>query len=86
MPHYKKLYEKIKNNPRDVRFEVIDKLLTKVGGFTRRNPGGGSSHYTYSHPDSEDIITIPKDKPIKPIYIKKALRAFEIANEDFFII
>ena len=83
MSHYKKLYEKIKNNTKDVSFEELDKLLTKVGGFIRRNPKGGSSHYTYSHPDLVDIITIPKDKPVKPIYVKKALIAFDIVKEEF---
>lgn len=83
MSHYKKLYRKIKNNPKDVSFEYMDKLLTKVGGFTRRNPRGGSSHYTYSHPDLMDIITIPKDKPIKSVYIKKALNAFDIVKGEF---
>lgn len=33
MGHYYKLYKSIKNNPYGVRFEDIDKLLTKVGGF-----------------------------------------------------
>lgn len=83
MSHYKKLYNKMKNNPRYIRFQSIDKLLTKKGGFIRRNPVSGSGHYTYSHPDLVDIITIPKDKPIKPIYIKKALEAFDIVKEDF---
>lgn len=83
MSHYKKLYEKVKNNPKDVSFNEIDKLLTKIGGFTRRNPSKGSSHYTYSHPDLIDIITIPKNKPIRTIYIKKALSAFDMVKEDF---
>lgn len=83
MSHYKKLYDKMKNNPRNTRFKDIDKLLTKVGGFTRRNPRGGSSHYTYSHSDLIDIITIPKDRPVKPIYIKRALNAFDVVKEDF---
>lgn len=80
MSHYEKLYNKIKNNPKNVSFAEIDKLLVKVGGFTRRNPSGGSSHYTYSHPDLVDIITIPKDRPIKPVYIKRALAAFEMVK------
>jgi predicted RNA binding protein YcfA (HicA-like mRNA interferase family) len=83
MSHYKKLYEKIKNNPKDVSFDEIDKLLTKIGGFTRRNPSKGSSHYTYSHPDLMDIITIPKDKPIKTVYIKRALKVFETVKDEF---
>lgn len=47
------------------------------------NNNGGSSHYTYSHHDLVDIITIPKDKPVKPVYIKKALEAFDKVNDKF---
>ncbi|WP_303862007.1 type II toxin-antitoxin system HicA family toxin [Alkalibaculum bacchi] len=83
MSHYKKLYNKIKNNPKNVSFSEIDRLLTKCGRFTCRGPRGGSSHYTYSHPDLKEIITIPKDKPIKPIYIKRALKFFDLVNEEF---
>ena len=85
MGRYKKLYEKIKNNPKDVSFEEIDKLLTSVGGFERRNADG--SHRIYSHPDLKDIsdfVNIPCKKPtIKECYIKKALEKFEQANENF---
>lgn len=81
MSHYKKLYDKIKNNPKDVKFKDIDILLQKVGGFTRRNPG--SDHYTYSHPDLQLILTIPLDRPIKEPYIKAALSAFEEVYQDF---
>lgn len=82
MGHYKKLYEKIKNNPRNVSFDEIDKLLCQIGGFSRRNPRSGSSHYTYSHRDLIQIITIPKDKPIRAHYIKEALEAFEMIISD----
>jgi len=41
-----------------ISFEETDKLLTNVAGITRRNPNSGSSHYTYSHPDLIDNITI----------------------------
>lgn len=83
MSHYKKLYAKMKNNPKDVRFQDIDKLLTQKGGFIRKNPGRGSSHYTYSHPNLVPIITIPKDRPVKSIYIKEALSAFDMVKGDF---
>lgn len=84
MSHYKKLYEKIKNNPTNVRFEDIDKLLQKVGGFTLRTPGSGSDHYTYSHPDLVTILTIPKDRPVKKKYVILALQAFDEACEKNF--
>lgn len=81
MGHYFKLYKTIKNNPYDIRFEDIDKLLTKVGGFEVRNDG--SSHYIYYHPDCPENISIPKNRPVKPIYIKNAIRKFEEMNPDF---
>ena len=83
MSVYNKLYQKIKNNPKNVSFNELDKLLTRFGGFKRRNPRGGSSHYTYSHSDLSEIITIPKSRPVKPIYIKKALRAIDMVKDDF---
>lgn len=84
MSHYKKLYYKIKNNPKDVGFAEIDKLLTNVGGFVRRNKG--STHYIYSHPDLkgiDDYVNIPYNKPIKECYIKRAIEKFELANPHF---
>ncbi|GMQ56101.1 hypothetical protein AN1V17_04930 [Vallitalea sediminicola] len=75
-----KLYYKIKNNPRTVRFEDIDKLLTNIGGFERRDTKG--SHKIYHHKDLngiQDYINIPYKKPtIKPIYIIEALKKFEL--------
>lgn len=37
-------------------------------------PSGGSSHYKVSHPASRDILTVPSQKPVKPIYIRKLVR------------
>ena len=39
-----------------------------------------------THPDLhgiEDAVTIPFKRPIKEVYIKKALRKFDLANPDF---
>lgn len=71
-----KLFASIVNNPKDVRFEDLDKVL-KSHGFSRRNPKGGSSHYTYFHPKLTDILTIPKNKPIKAIFVKEAISAID---------
>lgn len=84
MGHYEKLYEKIKGNPKNVSFKDIDTLLTCVGGFIVREAKG--DHKIYSHPDLKDIndyINIPFKRPIKEVYIKKALRKFEMVRPDF---
>lgn len=76
MADLEKLYAKIANNPKNVRFEELDKLLRRHG-FQCRQPGGGSSHYTYYHPQLPDILTIPYARQIKAVYVKKAIAAIE---------
>lgn len=70
-----KLLNRIRNNPKTVKFEEIDKILIDVG-FERRQPSGGSSHYTYVLEDR--ILTVPYKKPyVKVIYIKIAIKLLE---------
>lgn len=70
-----KLLSKIKNNPKTVRFEELDKILQDIG-FDRRQPSGGSSHYTYVL--TGKILTVPYKKPyIKVIYVKTAIKLLE---------
>ncbi|NLC77893.1 MAG: hypothetical protein GX750_09800 [Clostridia bacterium] len=77
MTKFDKLYSKIVNNPKDVSFEELDKVL-KHYGFKCRQSGGGSSHYNYYHAALTDILTIPRNRPLKAIYVKKALLAIEL--------
>lgn len=70
-----KLLQKIKNNPKAIKFEEIDKVLLSVG-FERRQPSGGSSHYTYMLDNK--TLTIPYKRPyVKVIYIKIAIKILE---------
>jgi len=67
----KKLYDKIKNNPRAVRFSELDKIL-RSAGFTKRQPSGGSSHFIYIKDDKS--LSVPFDQPhIKRIYVERAI-------------
>ena len=75
MTRKEKLLQKMKNNPKSVKFEDIDKIMREVG-FERRQPSRGSSHYTYSYKDK--TLTVPYNRPfIKVIYIKMALQILE---------
>ncbi len=69
-----KEFEKIKNNPKNIKFNTIDKLL-KQYGFTVRQPKGGSSQYTYKK--DKLSLTIPKHSPVREVYIKKAVQFIE---------
>jgi predicted RNA binding protein YcfA (HicA-like mRNA interferase family) len=85
MGHYKKLYMKIKNNPHDVMFDDLHKLMTKVGGFNSR--AGKGDHHVFSHPDLEDteitVDTRGRHKPLKTIYVKKCIKYFDQVNPNF---
>ena len=76
MTELEKLLAKIRNNPRHVRFEELDRVLRRMG-FERRQPGSGSSHYIYFR-QGQPPITVPYRQPhIKETYIKRAIAILE---------
>jgi len=80
MGRLKKLLEKIKNNPKQVRFEELDKIL-EGSGFTKRQPRGGSSHFIYVKGTAR--IVIPYCQPhIKAFYVERALKLLEGEMKD----
>ena len=60
MSRQEKLLAKIRNNPKGVRFEELDLLLT-WHGFERRQSKRGTSHYVYRR--GHYVITIARHKP-----------------------
>jgi len=75
-----KLLEKIRNNPRQVRFEDLDSLLRQYG-FARRQPRGGSSHYVYTC--GPVVITIARHKPyVHSKAVKQVLEFIEQLPEE----
>lgn len=64
-----KQIERLRQNPKTVRFEEIDTILLGLG-FNKRQRG--TSHAVYSLGNQR--ITIPFHKPfIKPVYVKLIL-------------
>ena len=53
----------------NISFAQLRSVLLRLG-FEQRTSSG--SHYTFSHPEVRSILTVPKRKPLKPIYVKKA--------------
>ena len=43
-------------------------------------PSGGGSHYKVSHASQREILTIPRARPVKPVYIRKLVRFIEAAG------
>ena len=40
-------------------------------------PSGGGSHYKLSHASQREILTVPRARPVKPVYIRKLVRFIE---------
>ena len=50
-------------------FEELRRVLIRLGFEERASKG---SHYTYAHPDIPSILTVPKHRPLKSVYVRKA--------------
>jgi predicted RNA binding protein YcfA (HicA-like mRNA interferase family) len=78
-----KIINRIKNNPKAVRFEELKKVLTEAG-FSERPPKGGSSHYVYYHVDLDRIVVLTRQPNTLPEYqVKDALRAVELLERSY---
>ena len=75
-----KLILRIKNNPKNVPFEELDTLLQYYGCQVRQ-PGSGSSHYYYTHPAASEPLSVPKGRPIKAVYVRRALKMIDEIKE-----
>ena len=67
MSKWEKLIENILSENPNLRFEDLCRALTEFG-FTKAQPRGGSSHYTFRKPGVRPL-TIPKANPIGKVYI-----------------
>ena len=75
-----KLIDRVRSNPKSVRFEDLDALLLHLG-FERRQPGSGSSHYVYRH--GAHVITIARHKPyVHSQAVRQVLRILDEIIED----
>ena len=68
-----KLIKDLEKNPKNVRFETLKKLLENAGYVATNN---GSSHWQFRKP-GRDLITIPRQRPMKVIYVIEALKALK---------
>ncbi len=72
-----KLIKAIKNNPTNIKFEDLRKILEGLG-YSATNRGG--SHYVFTK-DNCISLTIPYKKPVKVIYVKQVIQIIE--EEDY---
>ena len=68
MSKWEKLLRRILALSKDLRFDELRKVLESYG-YVMKAPKSGSSHCTFRKPRSNPI-TIPKDEPIKRVYVE----------------
>mgnify|MGYP000962324986 FL=1 len=68
MSKWEKLLRRILTLSKDLRFDELRKVLESYG-YVMKAPKSGSSHYTFRKAGSNPI-TIPKDEPIKRVYVE----------------
>ena len=61
----------MRKNPRDWTIKNIESVCNHYG-LTCSAPTRGS-HYKISHPDLDQILTIPAKRPVKPVYVKSLI-------------
>jgi len=69
-----RLYRRLKNGPNNASFKDVDKLLRWCGFELRRIKG---SHHIYKREGYDQLMVVPHHKPLKTVYVKKALALFE---------
>ena len=57
-------------NPRDWRITNLEAIAEHYQLYIRKS---GGSHVAFGHENSDIVVTVPAQKPIKPIYIKQFL-------------
>lgn len=75
MSKWDKLIMRICNLSKDLRFDEVRKVLENCG-YEMYASRSGSSHYTFRKQGCNPI-TIPKNEPIKKIYVKMVKRIVE---------
>ena len=79
MTKWDKLLARITSLSNDLRFDELRRVLESYG-YEARDPRGGSSHCTFRkkgrHP-----ITIPRNEPIKRVYVEMVRQVVESEAE-----
>ena len=63
-----KILAKMRNNSKDWNIADLEVIAEQFGVKVRKGKG---SHVTFTHSQWIDILTVPANRPIKPIYVKK---------------
>lgn len=80
MSKWDKLIKRICNLSKDIRFNELRKVL-ECYGYEMKAPGRGGSHFTFIK-NGCTPVTVPKDEPIKKVYVELVRHIIESEAEN----
>jgi hypothetical protein len=75
-----KTLQKMRQNPVGWRIEELQ-AVAEANHIDWRTPRGGGSHVIFSVPGAREIVSVPSQRPIKPVYVKQFLALIDTARE-----
>lgn len=81
MSSWDKLLDRILSMSKDLRFDELKKVLEEYG-YEMKSPRGGSCHCTFRKPGCSPI-TIPKQEPIKRVYVEMVKEIVESEAKNY---
>ncbi|MGH0052016.1 MAG: type II toxin-antitoxin system HicA family toxin [Sphaerochaetaceae bacterium] len=73
-----KLIKKMQSQPNNISFEELCYVLEHIG-CVKHNTGG--SHFIFTIPGTRSMLSVPKHKPVKATYVKKAFAIFALEEK-----
>jgi len=70
-----KLLERMRHNPGSVRWSQFETVMLALG-FSRRQPGGGSSHYSFTR--GAFRFTVPRrGSKVDAVYVEQVIKGLD---------
>jgi len=80
MSQWEKLLQRIRQNPKSVRFTEIRKILERYG-YKGTQPRNGSSHWTFRKKGCPSL-TVPRKEPfVKEVYVRMVIDVLEAEKQ-----
>jgi hypothetical protein len=81
MAQAEKRLEAMRANPKG-DWTIEDLRVVCTGHGVNLLPPNGGSHYKVAHPSQRDILTVPRDRPIKPPYIRRFVEFIDAVKDS----
>ncbi len=81
MSKRKKRLERLRQNPNNVSLDGLRRVLEDYGFEYRQTVG---SHYTFTYilEGETRLFTVPFRRPVKPVYVKRAIKLIDQIIEE----